>query len=92
MTSHSAGHYLCNFLYYHSLDWALRQAAPPLVLFVHIPPLSGKDGAFSEEQLLHGAQDILRFVLAFASEQDRANSVIGPALAQTEAVLSAKDA
>ena len=28
VTSHSAGHYLCNFLYYHSLDWALRQPDP----------------------------------------------------------------
>ena len=46
VTSHSAGHYLCNFLYYHSLDWALRQSAPPLVLFVHVPPMSGKDGDF----------------------------------------------
>ena len=92
VTSHSAGHYLCNFLYYHSLDWALRQPTPPLVLFVHIPPLSGKDGPFSEERLLDGAQEILRFVLAFASEQARARPVSGPALAQTEAVLSAKDA
>ena len=40
VTSHSAGHYLCNFLYYHSLDWALRQPVPPLVLFVHVPPMS----------------------------------------------------
>ena len=92
VTSHSAGHYLCNFLYYHSLDWALRQPTPPLVLFVHIPPLSGKDGPFSEERLLDGAQEILRFVLAFASEQTPARPVSGPALAQTEAVLSAKDA
>ena len=92
VTSHSAGHYLCNFLYYHSLDWALRQPTPPLVLFVHIPPLSGKDGPFSEERLLDGAQEILRFVLAFASEQAPAGPVSGPALAQTEAVLNAEDA
>ena len=69
VTSHSAGHYLCNFLYYHSLDWACRQPSPSLVLFVHIPPLSGDDAAFDQERLLHGAQEILRFVLAFASEQ-----------------------
>jgi pyroglutamyl-peptidase len=92
VTSHSAGHYLCNFLYYHALDWAGRQPAPCHVLFVHIPPLSGRDGAFGEERLLHGAEEILRFVLAFASGQDRANPVIGPAHAQTEAMLSAKDA
>ena len=32
--SRSAGSYLCNFLYYHSLDWARRQPDPRLVLFV----------------------------------------------------------
>lgn len=78
VTSHSAGHYLCNFLYYHSLDWALRQPAPPLVLFVHIPPLSGTDGPCDETRLLHGAQQILRFVLAFASEQVPAPSPASP--------------
>ena len=92
VTSHSAGHYLCNFLYYHSLDWALRQPAPPLVLFVHIPPLSGKDGDLSDEMLLRGGQEILRFILAFAGEQEPTRAVIRPALAQGETLLSAKDA
>lgn len=68
MASRSAGHYLCNFLYYHSLDWARRQEGARLVLFVHIPPASRRSGPFSEEALLHGAHETLRFVLTFASE------------------------
>ena len=91
-TSHSAGHYLCNFLYYHSLDWAGRQPASRLALFVHIPPLSGASGSFTEETLLRGAEQTWRFVLAITAERDPANPVIGPALAQTEVALSAKDA
>ncbi len=71
VTSHSAGHYLCNFLYYHSLDWAARQPASPFVLFVHIPSLSGEHGSLTEETLLRGAQEILRFALAHASNGPR---------------------
>jgi pyroglutamyl-peptidase len=59
-TSHSAGNYLCNFLYYHSLEWAARNDR--LALFVHIPLVNGK-GPFSEAALLRAAQEILRFVL-----------------------------
>jgi len=92
VTSHSAGHYLCNFLYYHSLDWALRQPAPPLVLFVHIPPLSGKGGDLSDEMLLRGGQEIMRFILAVAGEREPTRAVIGPDLARSETLLSAKDA
>jgi pyroglutamyl-peptidase len=64
-TSRSAGAYLCNFLYYHSLDWAVRQETVPPVLFVHIPPLTRR-GAFNRETLLHGANETLRFVLGHA--------------------------
>ena len=92
VTSHSAGHYLCNFLYYHSLDWALRQSVPPLVLFVHVPPTSGKDGDFTEAMLLRGGQAILRFILAFAGEREPARAALGPALAQSETLLGAEDA
>lgn len=91
VSSHSAGHYVCNFLYYQSLDWAGRQPTPRLVLFVHIPPLSG-DGPFNEETLLHGAQTILRFVVAFASAQQPSQPIHGAGLARSEAMLSAKDA
>lgn len=92
VTSHSAGHYLCNFLYYHSLDWALRQSTPPLVLFVHVPPTSGKDGDVTDEMLLRGGQEILRFILAFAGEREPTRAAMRPALAQSETLLGAEDA
>ena len=93
VTSRSAGSYLCNFLYYHSLDWARRQPDPRLVLFVHVPPLSGQGGSFSEEDLLRGAHETVRFVLAFA-ERPRAawNQRLARHLLASEAKVSAKDA
>jgi pyroglutamyl-peptidase len=66
-TSRSAGAYLCNFLYYHSLEWALGQHTVPLVVFVHVPPWTKKRGSQSREALLHGGTEILRFVLACAN-------------------------
>jgi pyroglutamyl-peptidase len=87
-SSRSAGAYLCNFLYYHSLDWARRQPDPRLVLFVHIPALSGR-GTFDQEALLRGGQEILRYVLACQQTSEPAR---GPAFARSEAILSAKDA
>ncbi|MBC8014026.1 MAG: pyroglutamyl-peptidase I [Methyloceanibacter sp.] len=92
ITSRLAGRYLCNFLYYHSLDWARRQKSACLVLFVHIPPASGRSGSFSEEALLHGAHETLRFVLAFARAHRPLKPTIGPAFARSEAIFSAKEA
>jgi len=92
VTSRSAGRYLCNFLYYRSLDWARRQPDPRLALFVHVPPLSGQGGTFSKEDLLHGAHETLRFVLDFAHAQKPLKPTIGPAFAQRAAILSAKEA
>jgi len=92
MASRSAGRYLCNFLYYHSLDWARRQEGARLVLFVHIPPASRRGGSFSEEALLRGAHETLRFVLTFASVNQPLQTTIGPAFARSEAILSAKEA
>jgi len=68
-TSRSAGAYLCNFLYYHSLNWAFRQETVPPVLFVHIPPLTKKRGPFNREALLHAAGETLRFVLRYSNGQ-----------------------
>jgi pyroglutamyl-peptidase len=62
--SPSAGRYLCNFLYYLSLDWAARQSSAPAVLFVHVPQRSLHGGPFADAMLLHGALETLRFVLA----------------------------
>ena len=86
-SSRSAGSYLCNFLYYHSLDWALRQPDPRLVLFVHVPPLD----LFAPETLLRGGQETLRFVLASADTRQMSPAT-GPAFARGETILSAKDA
>ena len=94
VTSRSAGRYLCNFLYYRSLEWAARQHSPSLALFVHIPLGPAQGGPFSETRLLHGAQEILRLVLDFASARDGARPMdrTGLALARSEVGLSQKEA
>jgi pyroglutamyl-peptidase len=86
VASRSAGDYLCNFLYYHSLDWARERDC--LVLFVHIPPLRSA-GSSNDEALLLGAGEILRFALDAARRQ-----VFAPrrALAQIDGTLSGKEA
>jgi pyroglutamyl-peptidase len=65
--SRSAGRYLCNFLYYLSLDHAAQRDGSSIVLFVHIPPGASDGGPMSEATLLDGAEAILRFALATAS-------------------------
>lgn len=90
-TSRSAGAYLCNFLYYHSLDWAFRQETIPPVLFVHIPPWTKTRGAFSREALLHGADKTLRFVLRYSEGRGPLKTSPGPP-SRGEPVLSTKDA
>jgi pyroglutamyl-peptidase len=89
-TSSSAGSYLCNFLYYLSLDWSARQATPPLALFVHIPHASAQGRPFSEVELLHGAQEVLRLALAFANAATMDRTA--PGLALDELGLLEKDA
>jgi pyroglutamyl-peptidase len=83
--SRSAGRYLCNFLYYLSLDWAARHARGALVLFVHIPPLAVHGGPLSEATLLDGAEAILRFAMAFAEKG--AEPSARPAQAPSKATL-----
>jgi pyroglutamyl-peptidase len=68
-SSRSAGRYLCNFLYYLSLERAARQESAPAVLFVHMPPLASHGGLLSETALLGGAEAILRFALAYANAE-----------------------
>jgi len=72
VASRSPGTYLCNYLYYLSLDWARRQKASSDVCFVHIPPLARHGGPLSEAELLRGADLIVRYLLAFAEERDQA--------------------
>jgi pyroglutamyl-peptidase len=90
-TSRSAGNYLCNFLYYLSLDWAARQESPPLALFVHIPLDAAQGGPFSDAELLHGAQELLRLVLAYA-DASAPEKRTAAGLISEEATLLHKDA
>jgi pyroglutamyl-peptidase len=69
--SRSAGTYLCNYLYYLSLEWARRQESSD-VCFVHIPPGPRQGGPLSEAELLRGVDLILRYLLAFVRERDEA--------------------
>ena len=66
--SRSCGRYLCNFLYYRSLQWAHAQARD--ALFVHVPVPTSQGGPFSENALLDAAEEILHFVLGFTAGQD----------------------
>jgi pyroglutamyl-peptidase len=63
--SANAGRYLCNQLYYLSLDWAARRAPAPLVGFVHIPLAWRQGGRLNETELLAGATAIADFALGF---------------------------
>src|ERR1043166_7458194 len=90
-TSRSAGNYLCNFLYYLSLDWGARQETPRLVLFVHIPLRAAQGGPLSDAQLLHGAQELLRLALAYA-DASAPEKQTGKALIAEKATLLHKDA
>ena len=81
-TSRSAGAYLCNFLYYHSLEWALRQRTVPPVVFVHIPPWTKKRGSQSREALLHGGTETLRFVLACANGEKPLKTKASPPISR----------
>ena len=90
VTSRSAGRYLCNFLYYLSLEWAGWQANPTLALFVHIPLGPAQGGPFGEAELLHGAQETLRLVLAVARERSEATPMedrTGPGFALSDVSL-----
>jgi pyroglutamyl-peptidase len=90
--SRSAGSYLCNYLYYHSLAWVGRQSDHRLVLFVHVPPLADQGGALSKTDLLRGAQEILRFVVSYVGTPAPATTPTGRAFARSPAVVNAKDA
>lgn len=87
VTSGSAGGYLCNFLYYLSLDWAERQETPCDVCFVHVPPGPRQGGPLGEAELLRGAAATMGYLLAFTHRRDRAELAeppLGTALAVTE--------
>lgn len=39
-SSNDTGDYICNGLYYHSLELSRKRGGPELTLFVHIPPIA----------------------------------------------------
>lgn len=92
VTSRSAGSYLCNFLYYHALEWAHGQDNVQPVIFVHIPPWTRERGPSSREALLHCGTETLRFVLGYANGQKASKTRAGSPISQGEASLSAKGA
>jgi pyrrolidone-carboxylate peptidase len=67
-SSAHAGSYLCNFLYYHSLSWAMSRDAAAQMLFVHIPVARSEGGPIEDADLLRGAQTILNFMLSTSHE------------------------
>jgi pyroglutamyl-peptidase len=67
--SRSAGSYICNLLYYLSLDWASRQTHSPLACFVHIPPAAAQGGPFGDDDLVRGAKLILHRLSALARNE-----------------------
>lgn len=64
VASRSAGRYLCNFLYYLSLDWACRQLTPCHAVFVHVPLAAPQGAPLHQAELLRGAEAALAFALA----------------------------
>jgi pyroglutamyl-peptidase len=92
IASRSAGSYLCNYLYYHSLDWAGRQTDPRVALFIHIPSPAGERSSVGKTDLLRGAYEIVRFVVTYAGTRSSLPTPTGPAFARSEVVASAKDA
>ncbi len=41
LLSSDAGGYLCNYTLYRALAWSQDAGSPPLIGFIHVPPLSG---------------------------------------------------
>ncbi len=66
--SGSCGRYLCNFLYYRSLEWAKAQGRE--ALFVHVPLTHAQGGTFAADDLLHAAQETVDFVLRHVAAQE----------------------
>jgi pyroglutamyl-peptidase len=69
-SSAHAGSYLCNFLYYHSLSWAMAHDEAAQVLFVHIPSAQSEGGPLADADLLRGAETVVNFMLS-ARHQDQ---------------------
>jgi len=86
--SGSCGRYLCNFLYYRSLEWAKAQGRE--ALFVHVPLTHAQGGTFAVGALLEAAGETVDFVLRLVTAQDGA-SPAEPHPAPLHAVLRTED-
>ncbi len=88
--SPSCGRYLCNFLYYRSLEWAQAQGRD--ALFVHVPLTHAQGGPFAADALLDAAQETVDIVLRFAAAQEASRmSAPHPAPIAEPAMLHAED-
>ena len=62
--SKDAGQYVCNALYYQSLQWAQKQTETPQVLFVHVPQVgnvSEEGNLWTLESLEESIQSLLEW-------------------------------
>jgi pyroglutamyl-peptidase len=62
--SKDAGQYVCNALYYQSLQWAQKQTETPQVLFVHVPQVgnvSEEGSLWTLESLEESIQSLLEW-------------------------------
>ncbi|XP_066143124.1 pyroglutamyl-peptidase 1 isoform X2 [Euwallacea fornicatus] len=65
--SYNSGRYLCEFIYYVSLNVNNRRT-----LFVHVPPL---DQPFSKSELTFALEEIIRCALELIEEEERKYSI-----------------
>jgi len=86
--SASCGRYLCNYLYYRSLEWALAQGRN--ALFVHVPLTHAQGGSISADALLHVAQETVDVVLRLVAARDAAQRA-EPTPVPARAALSVED-
>lgn len=59
VASDHAGDYLCNYLFFHLMNWVSRQPTPPRAGFVHIPP----EKILPPDRAAQGAMIILKNAL-----------------------------
>jgi len=73
VASRACGSYLCNFLYYRSLEWARPRERD--ALFVHVPHVTSQGGHVSERDLLAAAEATVRAVLDVTARRRSAETL-----------------
>jgi pyroglutamyl-peptidase len=86
--SHNAGAYLCNYIYWRTLDATLTPGGPRLVAFVHVPPIRVKPlpagrrrRGFRLADLVRASEAILLAMTALARAQRAGTLVVRPTAA-----------